>query len=319
MNMQTVEPVVPEVPIPEGVALAVETEEDYDAQFNAQVAKREAEKTGADPLVLTPEKEPEKVPEPKPEKKAPVAVDDDLISSLPEDKRDAARARFAAADEAEKKAKKLEMDNRSMAGRMSAYQRKYEEAAGKRPVEVAKQETAEQSAEWTQFKEDYPDIAKAIESRYATSLSGSGAAEIQSVVEYVESEKRNRFLHDAWDAVEAVHAGWRNTGKTNEFQEWKGSSPTYEKLASSDDVADAIALFDLYEAHRSRNVSKTPDPAQAAAADKLAARRDAQAEGARSTTNMAQQPNENMDLSDPDQLWALYAEKSNKRLKGRYH
>jgi seryl-tRNA synthetase len=318
MNTQTVEPAVPEVPIPEGVALVDGAERAYETEFNAMVAKKEgAREEPPAPVASEPKAEPAEKPEAV---AAPVVVkDDDLISLLPEDKRDAARARFAAIEAAEKRAAKLENDNRSMAGRMSAYQRKYEEAAGKRPVEVVKQETAEQSAEWTQFKEDYPDIAKAIEARYTSSLPASSDEAMKSVVEYVEHEKRSRFLHDAWDAVEAVHAGWRDTGKTTEFQEWKSSSTTYEKLASSDDIADAIALFDLYDAHRSRAGTKTPDAAQTAAADKLAARRDAQVEGAKSTNNSAQQPNPDVDLNSPDQLFEFYAQKSNKRLQGRYH
>ena len=137
-------------------------------------------------------------------------------------------------------------------------------------------------------------------------------------MDYVESEKRQRFLNDAWEAVETIHPGWRTVGATKEFQDWKASSTTYEKLASSDDVADAVALFDLYSARQAAAAPKI-DPAAQASANALAARRGAQAEGARAPNNRAATPNQNVDLTDPDQLFAFYADKSNKRMKARYN
>jgi hypothetical protein len=292
----------------------------YEAEFNAAVAKRE----GADPEVAAPQ------PNEDPEAAAPVAAAAEpqepaqpaedpnaaLLALVPEAHRDALSQRLKAASEAEARARKLEQDNRSMAGRMSAYQRKYEEAAGKRPAEVRAEATTEQSAEWKQFAEDYPDIAKAIEARVPA--TAGVAPEIADVVAFVEQEKRNRFLNDAWEAVEAVHAGWRDKARSKEFQDWKSTSPTYEKLAASDDVADAIALFDLYGAHQSRVGTPAADPSKAAAAATLAARRGAQAEGARTPTNRASAPNQSVDLNDEDQLFAFYAQKSNARIKARH-
>jgi hypothetical protein len=313
-----VEVLEPAVEAPEALTPSTDAlveEQDYDTEFNAAVAKREAEKSGNE--VPQPDREPdaeEPAPVEKEPAKAPAKVEPnyDWLASIPEAQRDAVKSRLDAASAAEAKAAKLELDNRSMAGRMSAYQRKYEEAAGKRPVEVAAKAAVEQSAEWTQFQEDYPDIAKAIESRHASSLN-----ETKSLVEFVENEKRQRFLTDAWEAVETIHPGWRKTGSTPEFKEWRASSSTYEKLASSDDVADAVALFDLYRAHQSSTAAPKIDPAAQASANALAARRGAQAEGARAPTQRASSPNDNVDLTDPDQLFAFYAKKSNNRMKAR--
>lgn len=304
----------------------IEPEFDYEAEFAAQAAKINAKKQG---LADEDDGKPPSTPasEPKPEQPAenatPAAVDPDeeILAAIPEDKREAARARFKAAETERARADKLANDNRSMAGRMSAYQRKYEEAAGKRPVDVKQEQSAEQTAEWTQFVGDYPDIAKAIEARFAASQPGK-SADVEAMVEYVQQERRSRFLSEAWDAVEAVHAGWRDKVATPEFAEWKASSPTYEKLASSDDVADAIALFDLYDAHTLKSkpapVPVVPvDPAKAAEAAKLAARRGAQVEGGRAPTAKNASPNQNVDMGDADQLFAFYADKSNKRIASR--
>jgi hypothetical protein len=303
----------------QAAASVVEKDEDasYDAAFNAQVEKIEGEAAKALP---EPAKEPavegsptdgkEPAKEPAAQIAPTAAQDEAFLATLPE----AARERLSAAEE---RARKLDLDNRSLAGRMSAYQRRYEEAAGKRPAEAAKAATAEQTVEWTQFQTDYPDIAKAIESKYAASLPATETPELKGVVEYVEQQKRERFLNDAWDAVEAVHAGWRDTGKTPAFQAWKKSSQTYEKLASSDDISDAIALFDLYDGHLAKTGAPRIDPAQAAATATLAARRGAQVEGAQSAVNKNAAPNENVDVNDPDQLFAFYAAQSDKRLKTR--
>lgn len=311
-------------PVPDTEVLTPEQEDAaYEAEFNALVAKHEGKEADDPPPAdePKPDEPPAQAADTPPAAKAPetppVDPDADLLGLVPEDKRDALAQRLKAAADLEARAKKLEQDNRSMAGRMSAYQRRYEEAAGKRPAEVKAEATAEQSAEWEQFVQDYPDIAKAIESRVPKGAAGRDP-QIADVVEFVEKEKRERFLHDAWEAVESVHHGWRDVARSKEFQAWKATSPTYEKLAASDDVADAIALFDLWGAHRARDAAPRPDPAQVAAAASLAARRGAQVEGARTPTNRASAPNQSVDLSDEDQLFAFYAKKSNERLKARY-
>jgi hypothetical protein len=296
----------------------------YEAEFNRLAAKREAEKDGtATPAAeKEPEDEPAKAADPEPSAAAPVAekepAPDELLTKIADPAvRDALALRLREAEEAKDRAKKLELDNRSMAGRMSAYQRRYEEAAGKRPAEVQAEATVEQVEEWTKFAEDYPDIAKAIEARIKPA-SGRDP-KVEEVVEYVEQEMKSRFLTEAWEAVEAVHAGWRELGKTPEFQEWMKSSPTYGKLASSDDVADAIALFDLYKG--THPVQANPNQAtatEAANAAKLAARRSAQAEGARAPAGSSASPTAEADTTSDDALFAAYAEKANKRLRARY-
>jgi hypothetical protein len=107
---------------------------------------------------------------------------------------------------------------------------------------------------------------------------------------------------------------------TPTFKEWKASNSAYERLASSDDVADAIALFDLYDVHRSKSTPAAPvaDPKTAAAAASLAARRDAQAEGARVAPSKNAAPNTNVDMNDEEQLFKFYAKKSNDRIRARY-
>lgn len=317
------QPVAAETPTPEF---------DEDAEFAKQAAEADARLRARGEDIGTPvgrgSKEPEAPAAPAsaatPEEKAPAAPapvvnpDDALLAAVPEEQRPALAARLKAASDLEAENRRLANDNRSIAGRISAYQRKYEEATGLRQPEAPKTVSPEDEKAWQQFATDYPDIAKAFEARLKTTLPAGADPTVQELAAYVENEKRERFLHQAYDAVEAVHPGWRQLGGTKEFQEWKSSSTTYEKLAASDDVADAVALFDLYKARHPAAPQPTIDPKEVAASQALAARRGAQVEGAKSQRTGKATPNQNVDLNDPDQLWAFYAEKSNNRIKGRY-
>ncbi|MEY4931698.1 MAG: hypothetical protein RLZZ403_18 [Pseudomonadota bacterium] len=308
---------------------ALEPEFDYDKAFEEQVAKRAAEKSenngetqerSAAAPVPTPKPADEASVTPeKPAPAAPAPVDDEFIALLPEEKREAARARFKAAEELVKENERLKHDNRSMAGRVSSFQRKYEEAAGKRPAEVAQAATEEQTAEWKQFAEAYPDIAKAIEIKFAAAKPAANQS-VEDLVEFVQEERRTRFLTEAWEAVESVHKGARELAASPQFKEWKSSNAAYERLASSDDIADAIVLFDLYDAHQSKSVPAPAgaDPKVVAAAASLAARRDAQAEGAKSAPTRNAAPNANVDMNDESQLFEFYAKKANERVRARY-
>lgn len=318
------EPITVDAIVTEG---ANASEAEYEAEFKRLTEKREAEKRGEADPVKEPEPEPKAEPAKEPEAKEPEPskepdpaadqVDADLAKIADPAVRDALAKRLRDGEAAADRAKKLELNNRSLAGRMSAYQRRYEEAAGKRPAEVKQEATDEETAEWKQFATDYPDVAGAIEKRLEAKLGSTPA--LAELVEYVESEKRTRFLTEAWDAVEAVHAGWREIGKSNTFQEWMQTSPTYGRLASSDDVADAIALFDLYKAaHPTPGNPNTPTQAEADQAAKLSARRKEQAEGASSPNDRGATPNTGVDLTDEDQLFAFHADKANKRLRERY-
>lgn len=266
-------------------------------------------------------------PATEPAKPAEPDGDDDnaLLAQVPEGPaREALKNRLAR--EAEKRAK-LEQDNRSMAGRVSAYQRRYEEATGKRQPAPEPVVTPAQKQEWKQFAEEFPEIAKAIEARFAESLPPGQAARTTELLQYVENQKRQQFLQDAWAAVDAVHPNWRAEGRTAEFQQWKESSSTYKTLAASDNLDDAIALFDLYEQHKARTkraapASATPPaPAAAAntaAADQVAARREKQVEGASAPSSKPASPNSSVDLNDEDQLFAFYAQQANARIGRRY-
>jgi len=316
---------------------AVLTDEQQEALFNEIAGKRglvtPAEEEGKQEAA--PAVEPEAAKEPATEEPATtdpavepqeqeaakepaaqvVETPDPLLEQVPQDVRDALAKRLRDADALKTENDRLQHANRSMAGRVSALQRRYEEAAGKKPTEAAQAAIAKDTAKWKQFEQDYPDIAEAIKERVP---SADGVApEIAEVVAFVREEQATRYITEAWDTVEEVHAGWRKKVNTPEFVEWKKSSPAYEKLAASDDTSDAIALLDLYDAHLGRTGAPKATPEQTAAAAKLAARRGEQVEGARSLKDKGAQVNEAVDMNDPDQLFAFYAAKADARKRAR--
>ena len=310
----------------EEVALTPEQEDAaQEAAFQEQAAKSDARLSGEEP----PDPDATKVaPEPaagtpapssdtKPaaadgQQAAPAveAPDAAILAKLPPDVRDAVKARL---DALSGEVGKERNNNRSLAGRISAYQRKYEEAVGLKQPAAAKAATDEQKTEWKQFSDDYPDIAKSIEAKFAAEQK---AANLDGIVDWIEGQKRERFLHDAFESVEVVHPGWRNVVNTKQFLDWKATSPTYEKLADSDEISDAVTLLDLYNALGPK--ASAPNQADVAAAKQLAARREAQVAGGQAAPSRAGQPNENVDLADPEQLFAFYANKSNQRIRNRY-
>lgn len=295
-------------------------DDQQEALFNEMVAKREADKNGE-----TSQKEPEsKAAEKKAAPKAadestqkeveksPQLSDEELLALVPEDRRDAVRSRLEAEYETQRK---LDNNLRSVSGRVSAYQRRYEEAIGRRPAEAAKAASVESLNDWKEIEKDYPDLAKGIRQLFES--KGGNPEDIRGLVDYVESEKRARFLSDAYDAVEAVHPGWREVIKQQEFRGWLKTSPAYERLASSEDIADAILLFDQWNFHAGQT-QQEGNSEEAAEADRLAARREAQTRGAQTPRSRAASPNQEVDLNDEEQLFQFYASKANERMRTRH-
>jgi hypothetical protein len=241
------------------------------------------------------------------------------IARLPEADRDAARASLKEADELRAKNAKLDQDYRSVSGRVAAYQRRYEDVKAQLPVvaqtAVAAAEKVETTAEWNDFAEQYPDVAKAIESRFP---KGAGQdPTVQDIAGWVNEQRTERFLTEAYETVEAVHPGWRDQCKTKEFQEWKASSETYKRLAASDDISDAIALLDLYKALHPAQETPKPNANAVAATDAVAARRAAQVAGARAAKTERAAPNQNLDMNDGEQLFEFYSKAANERIRKR--
>jgi len=110
--------------------------------------------------------------------------------------------------------------------------------------------------EWDSFKKDYPEVAKAIDSR----LDKAGQATQESVDNTLapvkekqqkdEIEKQEAASKAATDTVTETYPEWVEAVKKPDFAQWlEAQPPGIQSLSDSDDAKDASALIGLYDSH----------------------------------------------------------------------
>jgi hypothetical protein len=110
--------------------------------------------------------------------------------------------------------------------------------------------------EWDAFKEDYPEVAKAIDSRL--DKAGQATQEtIDSTLTPIKESQEKAALKEAADATQAsadvvteIYPEWTEAVQKPEFASWLDSQPPgVQSLTDSDDPQDASALIGLYDSH----------------------------------------------------------------------
>ena len=106
-----------------------------------------------------------------------------------------------------------------------------------------------------QFREDYPEIAKAVDlaiSERVSTLPRPAPAsnnEIEALRNQIAQLERQR----AMDFIESRHEGWVETIRTPEFQGWVKSVPReVAALGDSNDPRDAVRMLDLFRQGRAK-------------------------------------------------------------------
>lgn len=147
-------------------------------------------------------------------------------------------------EELQRKAAEAEHAAKSQIGRVSALQKKVNELSS------AKTETANQAAPqpgdegWDKFKDDFPEIAGAIEKRIADLDAKVGQA-----TQPIQEMQRNAYVQSQYAALQAAHPDWQDVAGSNEFRSWLSvQPPTIQALITSDDAADAAYLIGSYKA-----------------------------------------------------------------------
>lgn len=136
------------------------------------------------------------------------------------------------------------------------------------------------SDDWESLKQDFPDIARALEARLdadrqeRTRLQQE-VAELRSTVQPIQQQAHEQYLGSQQRALEARHADWQEVVNAPAFQQWlQQQPPSIQALTESDDAAEAAALLDLY---KGTNQATGSDAAQA---DAQRAKRQQRLEGA---------------------------------------
>jgi len=166
---------------------------------------------------------------------------------------------------------RLRHSDASQRGRLGAYQRQINEHQRKaKELESAKPVTQEDKPQdddqqrqgmadsagvddWTEFKEDFPDMARAFESRLKADQAKQAqlqqeVAELRSTVQPMQEQAHQQQLQSEYVRLDGRHTDWREVVNAPEFDTWlKTQNPTIQALAGSESADDASALLDFYK------------------------------------------------------------------------
>jgi hypothetical protein len=198
----------------------------------------------------------------------------------------------AARREAEEWRHKYQSDQ----GRQAALQRKiqeqqaelerYRHQSGSRPDPTAPAELGSNpdgsgmsDAEWRALKEDFPEIAAAMEARLSeVSRQYEGRiAQLEQQVQPIQEQQRQQFLSSQYAALQERHPDYREVAESAEFQQWLSLQPRQvQTMIDSDAAEDASWLLDAYK--RANLTAQQQD------AESMQARRQRQLQQARSVS-----------------------------------
>ena len=152
----------------------------------------------------------------------------------------------------------------SDAGRVSALQRKINdlEAALSTPQQAVAPQAQPvdpiQSPEMDSFKEDYPDIAEAVDRMVQQQLAQerqqfAGAinqldSRISQTIKPIQENEHQRFVDTQMQALEAQHPDWREVASSADFLDWIGHQPdTVQSMYNSESASDAAYLVGSFK------------------------------------------------------------------------
>ncbi len=161
-------------------------------------------------------------------------------------------------------------------------------------------------AEWQSLKEDFPEVAQAIEKRISavSSQYEQRIQDLQSQIQPIQQQAEVQALQAQQQALEAQHPGWQDTVKTPEFNDWLQQQPNaVQQLTSSSDAADAAFLLQSFKLSSGQSNENTQNR-------DLQNRRKRQLETARTVPNRGSRQRSKIPDDDPDALFDYYAERT---------
>lgn len=168
---------------------------------------------------------------------------------------------------------KLLHQNNSANGRISGLQLKINELTRKvedvttTPPAAAEEEPQEEDDEsWNEIKEDFPEIAEAVEKRISK-MSQTVEAKIDPLV--TSNEERTKADQQARESeelekLEEIHPDWRESISGQEFSDWYLKQPAKtQDLYGSLDSADSINLLNLFHVDHPKAGGESQDDNEA--------------------------------------------------------
>lgn len=181
----------------------------------------------------------------------------------------------ASSDDLRARLEQLEHSERSQRGRVGALSRQLQErdriiaelksrqaapqpqgkAGESQEVTDQKQAIADEygADDWKAFEEDFPDIAKALNSRFEQMSRmeeriNARLEEVNGAIQPIQQQAHEQHLAGQFAALEARHKDWREVVSAPAFQQWLEQQPEWmQKQVESENADDASALLDIYK------------------------------------------------------------------------
>lgn len=171
------------------------------------------------------------------------------------------KGRFKSKDEElaelREEAQKWQHRYNSDLGRQNALQRKIQEQE-QQLSQLRKAPQQEQSpagmspAEWETLKEDFPEIAAAMESRLSVinQQYESKISRLEQQIQPMQQQAQQQYKNAQYQILESQHPDWKTVAQTPEFRQWIDAQPSaVVQLMESDEAADAAYLIGTYKLH----------------------------------------------------------------------
>jgi len=255
--------------------------DDFEAAFKELSAPKETAEPPADPPAEDPpddQQQPEPTAPAEPETppdggvSASEGPEDEInqaLSGLGEEQRKAIEAQLAESRRLQKELDTLRSRRSTDLGRIRALERKLQSTPQVEAPSVAEQQQQQQRREkFEKLRQDYPDIAAAIEEQVTAAREESQGSVREAVAPIIEAEQQRRHESEM-AALRAAHPKFEETVNDPKFNDWLSAMPhAVQQLMGSPYAADAKWLLDEYvKATTPAAPPPTPTPPQARRVD----------------------------------------------------
>ena len=157
-------------------------------------------------------------------------------------------------------------------GRQAALQRKVQELEQKNqqlsatPVTPADNPDGSgmSDEQWDTLKEDFPEIAGAVEKRIGgmSSQYEKQIAELQGQMAPIQEQAKQTYLNSQFNILEQQHPDYKTVAQSAEFNQWVASQPSsIQQLKESNEAADAAYLLSTYKLHSGQSTQRSANVA----------------------------------------------------------
>ncbi len=290
-------------------------------EFEDAFAEFSDKQEGVEPEEKEPEPELKREDEPKPEEPEPEVKKDEPVADIWEGASPALKASF---DALESQQANLVHRLNSDKGRVGALQRKIN-ALEKENEVPQKAKEAEDGKQWESLKEDYPEIAQAIESKLASQTAAINTTvqdTVNTAIQPLQQAEVTRSTMSELDKLSAPadqggygHEDWYDTRNSPEYNGWIAQQPVpVQEMMSSNNAADAAYLLTAFKAQLTQAQAA---PESDGKVEKIQQQREQQLKDSASIIPKRESSQRGTPADDFDSAFSMYAKRKEKQLNTR--